>query len=116
MVNAEMTTAVQDINTQIIDLAQVLNTQSVANGVTTESNTGEIPVDTMVKRYKGDTYIFAVSMRPGDTIATFTLRDFFDTLPVTVVGEGRELTSVEGVFIDNFSNHAVHIYKIETNR
>jgi hypothetical protein len=93
-------------------LALVLNTQSVANGVTTISSNTSIPIDAMIKRTGGFTYLFAVSMRPGDTTGTFTLRDFNGSSNIEVIGEGRQLTSTDGVFQDTFSNYSVHIYKI----
>jgi hypothetical protein len=114
LADAEMTEGVHAVNDQIAELAPVLNTQSVANGVTTISGNSEIPVDTMVKREGGDTYLFAVSMRPGTTTAAFTLRDFTGSTTINVIGESRTLTSIDGVFSDDFSDYAVHIYRIAT--
>jgi hypothetical protein len=45
-----MTARVAAINGQIKALAPVLNTQSVANGVTAASSNSAVPVDTMLKR------------------------------------------------------------------
>jgi hypothetical protein len=53
-------------------------------------------------------------VRPGSTIATFTLRDF-GNCDVEVVGESRNLSAVAGVFQDEFSDYAVHIYKISNS-
>ncbi len=107
-----MSAAVKIINAQIIALAPILNTQSVGNGVTTASSSTAIPVDTMLKRYSEFTYLFAVSMRPGTTTATFTLRDFPATASAEVIDESRTLPVTNGVFQDIFSNYSVHIYKI----
>ena len=63
------------IDATITMLAPVLNTRSVTNGVTV-ATTGDVPVDTMLKRHGGATYVFAVAMRGTATTATFTLRDF----------------------------------------
>jgi hypothetical protein len=66
----------------------------------------------MVKRSGGFTYVFAVSMRPGDTAGTFVLRDSTGNSTVEVIGESRQLTATEGTFQDDFSSHAVNTYKI----
>jgi hypothetical protein len=111
--NAATAAALPAINSQITSLAAVLNTQSVANGVTVASSTAGIPVDVMLKRSGGATYVFAVEMRSGSTTATFTLRG---GLPANgnaeVLGENRNVTVTNGVFRDNFSSHGVHLYKI----
>ena len=112
----EMRLAIAAINAQITALASVLNTQSVANGVTVTSSVATIPVATMVKRSGGSTYVFAVGMRPGSTQATFTLRGFAGASNVEVVGEGRIVSASGGVFGDTFSSHAAHIYKIPNPR
>jgi hypothetical protein len=111
--DAAMSAAVKNINAQIISLAPVLNTQSVGNGVTTGSSNTTVPVDTMLKRYNKYTYLFAVSMRPGATTATFTLRDFPASASAEVIGESRNISVNNGVFQDTFSNYTVHIYKIK---
>ena len=111
--NASMATAVGAINAQITALAPVLNTQSVSNGVTNSTTPSAIPVDTMVKRSGGYTYVFAVPMRPGSVNASFTLRSFTGSSSMEVVGEGRTITASNGVFQDAFTSYAVHIYKIQ---
>jgi len=112
LADTSMSTAVSIINAQITTLAPVLNTQSVGNGVTTISSNSLIPVDTMLKRYDGHTYLFAVSMRPGTTIASFTLRDFSVSASAQVLGESRIITVRNGLFQDSFTDYSVHIYKI----
>jgi Beta-galactosidase len=111
--DAAMSAAVKDVNAQIISLAPVINTPSVGNGVTTTSSTTAVPVDTMLKRYNEYTYLFAVSMRPGATTATFTLRDFPANASAEVVGESRSIQVTGGVFQDAFADYGVHIYKIK---
>jgi hypothetical protein len=100
------------INTQIKSLAPVLNTQSVGNGVTVQSSDPKIPVDTMLKRYQGATYLFATEMRGGMATATFTLRDFPAAASAEVIGEKRTIDVKAGVFTDAFQTYGVHIYKI----
>lgn len=112
LADAAMTARVSAINTQIRSLAPVLNTQSVANGVTTASSNAAVPIDTMLKRYGGNTYLFAVGMRPATTTATFTLRGISGKSNVEVIGENRSLEATDGVLSDVFSAHAVHLYRL----
>src|SRR5207244_2332209 len=100
------------IDGRISSLAAVLNTQSVANGVTVASSNGSIPVDTMLKRSGGATYLFATSMRSGTTTATFTLARIPATASAEVLGEGRTLSVTNGVFSDSFGSYGVHLYKV----
>ncbi|MCE5175569.1 MAG: hypothetical protein ABFC90_02205 [Bacteroidales bacterium] len=112
--DAAMKAEITAINAQITANAPVLNTQSVSNGATVLSSNTAIPVDFMVKRFNGFTYIYAISMRSGSTDATFTLRDFVGTSNIEVVGENRQLAATNGVFNDNFSDYSMHIYKVAT--
>lgn len=62
------------INKQIKDLAPVLNSPTVKDAVTVKSSDENAPIDIMVKRRDGTTYIFAVSMRDAPAKATFELK------------------------------------------
>ncbi len=110
--DAQMSSAVAAINSQITSLAPVLNSRSVANGVTVSSSNAGIPVDVMLKRFNGETYLFAVSMRPGITTATFTLRGFPENAEAEVIGENRTKTITGGIMRDSFVNYSVHLYRI----
>jgi hypothetical protein len=112
--NAAMKAEVTAINATIKANAAILNTQTVSNGATVSTGSSVNPVDIMVKRHNGFTYIYAVSMRKGMPTATFTLRDFSGTSTVEVVGENRTITATNGVFQDAFTNWGVHIYKVAT--
>lgn len=114
LADTEMSASVSSVNAQITSHASILNTQTVTNAATLVSSDVNVPVDYMVKRYEAYTYIYAVSMRPGSTNATFTLRGFTGTSNVEVVGENRTITSNEGIFQDTFSDYSVHIYKVAT--
>ncbi|HEX7670267.1 MAG TPA: hypothetical protein VF395_11815, partial [Polyangiaceae bacterium] len=92
--------------------AEVLNTRSVGNGVTVGSSTAGKPVDTLLKRFGGATYLFATEMRDGTTTGTFTLRDFPATASAEVMGENRTIPIANGVFKDDFASYGVHLYKI----
>lgn len=113
LADSNMSSSVSAINMQITSLAPILNTQSVGNGVTTLSSNSSIPVDTMLKRHGGYTYLFAVSMRAGNTTATFTMRDFPSAATAEVLGESRSISVSSGVLVDTFSDFEVHIYKIK---
>jgi hypothetical protein len=56
--------------------------------------------------------VFAVAMRDGRTSATFTVRGVQGNKAVEVLGEGRTITSTDGVFKDTFSVWDVHLYRI----
>ena len=73
----------------------------------------EVPIDVMVKRAAGVTYVFAVSMRDAPTLGHFTVKGVPATPSrVEVVDEGRTLTMSGGRFRDEFAGDDVHIYKI----
>ena len=110
--DAPTAAAMLAVNTQIESLAPVLNSPSVGNGVTVKSSDTKIPVDSMLKRYQGATYLFATEMRAGMATATFTLRDFPATASAEVIGEKRTVAVKAGVFTDDFQSYGVHIYKI----
>jgi hypothetical protein len=106
-------TALGKINAEVTSFAEVLNTRSVGNGVTVSSSATDKPVDTLLKRFGGATYLFATEMRSGTTTATFTLRDFpASGASAEVVGENRTIPIASGVFKDDFASYGVHLYKI----
>jgi hypothetical protein len=108
--------ALTEINGRIRDLAPALNTPTVANGATVASTTAGVPVDVMLKRQGGATYLFAVEMRAGATTAVFTLRALPTSASIEVIGEGRTLSPMVAAggltFSDDFAGYGVHIYKI----
>jgi hypothetical protein len=110
--DAPTAAALKAINAQITALAPVLNSPPVANGVTVQSSTATIPVDTLLKRYAGATYLFAAEMRAGSTTATFTLRGMPAAASAEVVGESRTIPVNNGVFADTFQSYGIHIYRI----
>jgi hypothetical protein len=110
--DAPTAAALKDINAQVTALAPMLNSPPVANGVTVQSSTSTIPVDTRLSRYGGATYLFAAEMRSGTTTATFTLRDFPAAASAEVIGETRTIPVASGVFSDAFQSYGVHLYRI----
>ncbi len=109
----EIRQAMKEINGRITELARVLNTRSVADGVTVASSNAEVPIDTMLKRYGGETYLFAMGARPGgETVGKFQLRDIGNAV-VTVIGEDRTIKARRGGFEDRFGEYEVHLYRIK---
>jgi len=109
-----MSRAVAGLDRQILRLAPVLNTPSVANGVRVESSNGMTPVDTMLKRWHGGSYLFAVAARPGGpATASFTLRDCPTNATATVLDENRSIRITNGTFRDTFEKpYQVHVYRV----
>lgn len=103
---------VTSLNHQIIELAPVLNSPSILNAVTVRTSPAEVPVALMVKRQAENIYLFAVSMQPGTTQATFSLQNSTRTHKVEVLGEDRVLTAKAGMFTDQFASWDAHIYRI----
>jgi hypothetical protein len=108
----EMLAAVSQINHQIGELAPVLNSPTIVDGAKVASGNASVPVATMVKRYGGAVYLFAVTMREGSTRARFSIQGLTGPQPVTVLGEERTLESNDGVFEDDFPSWGVHLYRI----
>ena len=108
----EMLSAVTEINRQITKLAPVLNSPTVREGVNVTIDNKEVPVAFMMKRYKGQTYLFAVGMRGGGTTATFTVHGLKGANTVEILGENRTILSKDGVFKDRFEPWDVHLYRI----
>jgi hypothetical protein len=104
--------ALAAINNQIHALAPVLNTPSVANGVTVTSSS-DVPVDYMLKRHGGATYLLVVAARPGGPVqATFQLRDCPAALTAEVLGEARTIPVRNGKLADTFDPSKVHLYRL----
>jgi hypothetical protein len=111
LVDATMAANLKAIDAQIAQLAPVLNSPWISNGVQVGSTNPAVPIDTMVKRYGGATYVFAIGGRAGSTTATFTVQGVGTT--AQVVGEGRSISMVNGRFSDSFTaDYQVHIYQV----
>ncbi len=106
-----MARGVADINRQVRELAPALNSPDVAGGASVASSQEGVPVDFVVKRHAGSTYLFSVAMREGETTATFTVPGTGDAR-VEVLGEGRTIEAVGGKWQDRFTGYQVHLYKI----
>ena len=112
LADEEMRTAVAEINRGIRELAPVLNSPSVEDWGEAVSRAEEIPIDAMARRYKGDTYLFAVPMRMGETQGSFVIDGLKGRMTAEVIGEGRTIEVVDGRFEDAFGVYEVHRYRI----
>ena len=99
------------VNKQIQSLAPVLNNPTLKDEATVTSSAAEVPVDIMVKKFNGGTYVFAVAMRDGATKATIQLAAKANA-SATVIGEDRKIDVTAGKFEDEFKPYDVHIYQI----
>lgn len=108
----EMLEAVTAINRQIHELAPVLNSPTILDGVLVKSSTPGVPVHSMVKRYGGATYLFAVGMRNASTTAEFTIQNAPERATAEVLGEGRRIAVRRGRFMDEFKPYEVHLYRV----
>ena len=104
--------AVTAINRQIQQLAPVLNSPTIPQGATVKSSSAQVPIDLMVKRHGGATYVFAVGMRNEATRGSFQVPGPGETGTVEVLGENRRIPIVKGRFEDEFKPHDVHLYRI----
>jgi hypothetical protein len=108
----EMLAAVTAVNQQITRLAPVLNQPTRAKAVNAVSAKQDVPVAAIVKEHEGTTYVFAVGMRDGETVVTFTLSGRTGQHRVEVLEEGRTLLAENGVFKDRFQPWDVHLYRV----
>ena len=108
----EMLTAVTALNTQIRELAPVLNSPAVDSAAEVNSSNPAVPVGVMMKMYKGDTYLFTAAMRDGKTRAVFSLKGAPVAAVAEVIGEGRSIPVRRGGFEDEFGSYGVHLYQI----
>lgn len=109
----EMKNAVKKINMQITSLAEILNTPDTTGIATVTSSNPSVRVDILIKNYGNANYIFAVAMRPGQTQATFDIKEGEE---VEVLGEDRTVEVTDGKFTDDFSDYGVHIYKYSSTK
>jgi hypothetical protein len=84
--NLEMYAAVTRINHRIHELAAVLNSPTIADGVKVQSANAAVPIATMVKKQDGAVYVFAVAMRSGQTRAKFSVPGLTGEHVVEVLG------------------------------
>jgi len=107
----EMLAMVTGLNGKIKRLAPVLNSPAIS--LSTRSSRADIPVDAVMKRYRGTTYVFAVGMRNGPTSATISIQGIPSDSIATVEDENRTIRVSNGSLSDDFKPYEPHIYRIE---
>jgi hypothetical protein len=123
LADEEMARAVGAINRQIHDLAPVLNSPTVPDGMKVRAAATDAgseraravssgPIAAMVKRHGGALYLFAVRMEPSPTQGRFEVPGLQGKIAVEVLGEDRTIEGADGRFTDDFGPDAVHVYKI----
>jgi len=101
------------LNAQIMELAPVLNSPTIEGLVSVTSANPAVPVKTMVKRYGGDLYVFAISMRPDATAVTFQIQGLTGDAEAEIVGENATVKIKGGRFTQTYADYAAHIYRVK---
>ena len=116
----DITKAVQDVNAEVLAVAPVLNSPTLADAVTvtvrgTGTNAGEAAADgevaVLCKAAGRDLFVFAASLQGTPVQATFTVKGK-SSGKVVVQGEQRELKLEGGRFRDEFAGYGIHHYRI----
>lgn len=110
----EMLEAITSINREIRELAPVLNSPEVVEGVTvTVKGVAADGAMAWSQRLRsGQRYLFTVNLANIPTRATFALTNLPSGAGIEVLGEGRRLEVVSGQFTDAFEGYAVHLYRV----
>jgi len=107
----DMMAAIQAINARILRLAPALNAPSLKGVVEVQTNDPQAPVELMVKRLGGWTYIFAAGMRKQSVEASFEIQGLPAGTTVEVLDEERTLEVDAGRFKDAFGPFGIHLYR-----
>ncbi|MDA1193475.1 MAG: hypothetical protein O3A46_17500 [Candidatus Poribacteria bacterium] len=110
--DATLSAAAKDVNGEVRALAPILNSPTVENGASVVSSNENVPIDLLVKRHDGATYLFAVAMRNDDTRGRFTLSGMDGAASVVEIKSGRKIELKDGSFEDAFEPYGVRLYKI----
>jgi hypothetical protein len=104
------------INEELRDLAPVLNSPTLRDAVEVRSSDPQVPVSSACKRYDGQIYIFAVSLRNQPCNVTFTFPGSKGPVDAQILGERRGVHSSGGGFTDHFGEYEVRMYKTTAGR
>lgn len=111
----EMLASVTAINQQIHQLAPVLNSPSIVDGVIVKSSESDAPIALMMKRHGEMTYLFAVNLRNRSTRGSFSGKGWPVRSSIEVLGEARSIKPGEQGFLDDFQPYAVHLYRAKSS-
>ncbi len=112
----EMLAAVTALNRQIQELAPVINSPDVPGGATVSTSNSAAPIDAVVKRHGGATYLFAAEMRNAAAQGGFRIAGLPAHAVAQVLGESRSVPVDNGLLQDRFRPYDVHLYRIERRR
>jgi hypothetical protein len=113
----EMLSAITELNRQIRELAPVLNSPEVRDGLRVTSSVPDASIAWMQKRRGDEIHVFAVNLRPQAVRGTFEWTASADPAAgdapgdVEVVGEGRRVRLESGRFADDFQPYEPHVYR-----
>ena len=109
----ELLAGVTAINRQVTELAPVINSSTIADGVKVQSSNEHTPIHAIAKRHGDATYVFSVAMYHRDTTGTFAVNGLGETATAEVIGENRTIEVKDGKFSDAFGGYDVHLYRIQ---
>ena len=108
----EMLAAVTAINTQIRELAPVLNGPNISDAVALEEPSPSAPIAFMAKQHQDTRYIFAVNLGNEPSQVSFRLSAAADRFAAEAIGETRSIPVRAGKFGDAFKPYEVHLYRL----
>jgi hypothetical protein len=109
----EMTSAITALNSEIRELAPVLNSPSIQDAVRVKNENAKTEVATMLKQRGERRYLFAVNLRNQTGKGSFAVAGLTGDKPLSVHGEDRNVTMTNGTFSDDFAPYAVHRYEFD---
>ena len=109
----EMLKAITAINRQIRELAPVLNSPAVINGLTIHTSSLGSPIAAILKRHRDASYIFAVNLQNQPVRATIAIREAGAAIEANVLDEARHVAVQAGAFTEEFQPYAVRLYRIQ---
>jgi hypothetical protein len=109
----EMLRTVTAINKQVRELAPALNSPSLHGLVVASTNSGA-PIDAVLKKHGGKSYVFAAAMRNHPARGSFSVAGLPAETSAEVLGEGRSVKVVDGKFDDDFDAYGVHLYVVRS--
>ncbi len=111
----EIVSEIKSINSQIKTLAPVIHSPEVSKSeYKVESSNKDVPLAVSVRKNGGKTYVFAVSMRNGETEMKLQFTGAGDRT-IRVLGEDRQIKANGGTIQDRFKGYEVHLYEITEN-
>jgi len=114
LADPDMAAGVKALNAEVTSLASVINSPAVKRPATVETTDKTTDKIALMTRQQGNrTYVFAVSMGPTPTHATFTLPDSaLSHGKAETIGEHRTVPVTDGKWSDAFKGYEVHLYRL----